>query len=74
LVENSNKWIRDFIPKKTNLSLLSDEYIDKIEKWLNNRPKLVLNGWTAYEVFYFEKYNVNISSSLIDLPEKFVRR
>ena len=70
LVENTNRWIRQFIPKKTNISLLSDKYISKIEKWLNNWPRLVLNSATPRELFSFYQFNVKINSLLIDLPER----
>lgn len=36
-VENANKIIRKFIPKGSDLSKYDDEYIEKIEKHLNNR-------------------------------------
>lgn len=70
LVENTNRWIRQFIPKKTNISLLSDKYISKIEKWLNNWPRLILNSDTPWELFSFYQFNVMINSLLIDLPER----
>lgn len=50
-VENTNGLIRRFIPKSTNLDDLSGDQIQKIEDWLNHRPKKVLNFRTPHEVF-----------------------
>ena len=50
LVENTNRWIRLFIPKKTNLQLISREELKTIEDWFNHTPKQCLDGRTAYEV------------------------
>jgi len=70
LVENTNKWIRQFIPKRTDLSKLNDKYTRNIQDWLNHWPKIVLNGSTPYEALYFESNHVKISSLLVDLPKK----
>ncbi len=51
LVENTNKWIRHFIPKKTNLSLVTKQKIHQVQMYLNNRPREVLNFKTANEVY-----------------------
>lgn len=37
--ENLNGLVRQYIPKKTDFSALSDEYIKSIENKLNNRPR-----------------------------------
>jgi transposase, IS30 family len=44
LVENTNRWIRHFIPKKSDLSLVSPLQIKKALHWLNERPRECL-GW-----------------------------
>lgn len=49
-VENMNKLIRRYIPKKTDISKVSDDYIKKIEDKLNNKFRKCLNYKTAYEV------------------------
>lgn len=51
LVENTNKWIRHFIPKKTDLSTVTDETISKVLTYLNERPRQVLGYRTANEVY-----------------------
>ena len=50
-VENTNGLIRRFIPKRANLDQLQDDSIRSIEKWLNDRPKKVLNFKTPSEAF-----------------------
>lgn len=47
LVENTNRWIRKFIPKGTNLSLVTDLDIKKSLDWLNERPRKCLGWMTA---------------------------
>ncbi len=41
--------IRFFLPKKTDFDKVSDKEIKQIEKWLNNRPRKVLNFETPLE-------------------------
>lgn len=50
-VENTNGLIRRFIPKRANLDQLQDDRIRSIEKWLNERPRKVLNFKTPSEAF-----------------------
>ncbi len=70
LVENINRWIREFIPKKTDLKLVSEELLMSIENYLNHKARIVLGGYTSYEKFCFLKNGVRIHSLLFDLPEK----
>jgi len=44
LVENTNRWIRQFVPKGTNLKTVSSLQIKKALEWLNERPRECL-GW-----------------------------
>jgi len=53
-VENSIGLIRRYLPKKTDLDLISNNYIKKIEKALNNRPRKRLGFKTPDEVFLEE--------------------
>jgi len=41
--ENQNKMIRRFIPKGTDISKLSDREIKRIEDWMNNYPRRILD-------------------------------
>lgn len=70
LVENTNRWIRQFVPKKTNLAKLSNEYVGDIQDWLNSLPKLVLGGSIASEEFFFQENGVRISSLLVSFPKR----
>ena len=47
--ENLNGLIRQFIPKKTDFSQISDEYIQQVEDILNNRPRKRLDYQTPKE-------------------------
>ena len=51
LVENTNKWIRHFIPKKTDISTVTDEKIVQVLTYLNERPRQVLGYKTANDVY-----------------------
>jgi transposase, IS30 family len=49
-IENANKMIRTFFPKKTDFSLISQEEINQIVSIINNKPRKILNYMTAAEV------------------------
>lgn len=46
MVENINGLIRRFLPKGTDFDNISDEQIQRIENWINNRSMKVL-GWKS---------------------------
>jgi len=50
-VENTNGLIRRHIPKRSNLDQLSDSDVQKVETWINERPKKVLQFQTPSEAF-----------------------
>jgi IS30 family transposase len=50
-VENTNGLIRHFVPKRSKLDDLPGDEIRRIENWLNNRPRKVLQFQTPNEVF-----------------------
>lgn len=50
-VENINSIIRRFIPKGKILSEVSDETLARIQDYINNMPRKILNYKTANEVF-----------------------
>jgi len=68
LVENTNRWIRQFIPKKTNLQLIPNSELKAIEDWFNHTPKQCLSGRTAYEVSTEKEYGTLVESLEINLP------
>lgn len=41
--ENGNRLIRRFIPKGTDITLISEEFIKQIETWINNYPRAMFN-------------------------------
>lgn len=49
-VENSNRLIRQYIPKGSNIADWTDEDIQKIEWLLNSRPRKILGFYTPEEV------------------------
>lgn len=49
-VENSNKLIRQYVPKRSDISQYSDGYIQMVQDKLNNRPRKCLNYQTPLEV------------------------
>jgi len=49
-VENANKMIRRYFPKKTDFSSVSQEEVNRIVSIINNKPRKILNYQTAYEV------------------------
>jgi IS30 family transposase len=49
-VENSNRFIRRWIPKGADIAEWSDEEIQKIEWWMNSLPRKVLGFKTPEEV------------------------
>jgi IS30 family transposase len=54
LVENTNRWIRLFIPKRTNIALVTDADIQAALVYLNELPRQCLNFKTASEVLLEE--------------------
>jgi IS30 family transposase len=50
-VENTNGLIRRFFPKGINFDNITCDEIEKVEYWLNNRPRKCLNYFTPQEVF-----------------------
>jgi IS30 family transposase len=68
LVENTNRWIRQFIKKKTNIQLISIEELKAIEDWFNHTPRQCLEGRTAYEVAAEKEYGTIVESLEINLP------
>jgi IS30 family transposase len=47
LVENTNRWVRQYIPKRSDLSKVSEVQIKKALDWLNERPRECLGWMTA---------------------------
>jgi len=58
--ENTNGLIRDFLPKKTDFTTISQEQLNEVENLLNNRPRKRLGWLTPLEVFSKELNQFNI--------------
>ena len=64
--ENTNGLIRQYIPKGTDFSTLTDEFIAEVEWKLNNRPRKSLGYLTPLE--YFKKmYNFTLKDSPLQI-------
>lgn len=50
-VENTAGLVRRFFPKRTNFATLRRTDVKAVERWLNHRPRRVLNFQTPAEVF-----------------------
>jgi len=48
--ENQNRMIRRFIPKGTDIAVIPDKEIKRIEKWMNNYPRKILGYRTANDL------------------------
>ena len=60
LVENTNRWIRCFVPKRRDIGSVSQEELNEIHAFLNNRPRECIGFRTP------TSYYSNISSVLIE--------
>lgn len=56
--ENNNKFIRRFIPKGTKFEKYTNSYIQEIEDYINNYPRLIFNGSTSKEIYFNKKLAV----------------
>ena len=70
-VENMNKWIRQYVPKRTDISKLTGDYIRFIESRLNNRPRKCLKFRTPLEVM---KRNHQFKSEVRVMLNMFVNK
>lgn len=52
--ERNNGLIRRLIPKRRSFRNYTPDYIQKVEDWVNNMPRKILNYATAWEVYQAE--------------------
>ena len=52
LVENTNRWIRCFVPKRRNIESVSEEEMQEILSFLNDRPREMIGFQTPSEYYY----------------------
>jgi IS30 family transposase len=43
LVENTNRWIRCFVPKRRDIASVTDAEMDDIHAYINDRPRAVID-------------------------------
>lgn len=53
LVENTNRWIRCFVPKRRDIASVTQEDLAEIHRFLNDRPRECL-GFKIPSVYYYE--------------------
>ncbi len=68
LVENTNRWVREFIKKKTDIAGYMDTFIADVESWMNHGPRLCLQGASAYEMMMQKEYGKFVHSLSINFP------
>lgn len=73
LIENANRWIREFIPKRSDLSAYAAEYIQQIEDWFNHLPSECLNGMTPYEKMMEKECQKIVESLEVNFPTLRIR-
>jgi IS30 family transposase len=66
LVENTNRWLREFIKKSSDLNQYTKKYIRWIEAWFNHTPRQCLEGRTPYEIMG-EKENIKVGYQLLEV-------
>jgi len=54
LVENTNRWIRCFVPKRRDIASVTQEDLDEIHRFLNDRPRECIN-FRIPSVYYYEE-------------------
>ena len=52
LVENTNRWIRCFIPKRRDIASVTQEEVDEIHTFLNDRPRACIDYRIPSEYYY----------------------
>lgn len=67
-VENTNKLIRQYVPKRSDISQYADEYIQMIQDKLNNRPRKCIKYKTPLEVM---RDNLQMKYEIYDMMKLF---
>lgn len=72
-VENMIGRVRRFIPKGTDLTTVSEVYLQQVENWINNAPLKCLNHLTPNEAMAREvnKYKFNHYRKVLDQSGAF---
>jgi len=62
LIENTNKLVRQYIPKGTNFNTVNQQQIKQIKYKINNRPRQKLNFYSPKEIFFLNLQNKKLHS------------
>jgi IS30 family transposase len=73
LVENTNRWLREFVPKRSDLALYTKDYIQMVEDWFNHLPSESLDGETPYEKMMEKECGKIVSSLAVNFPTLRIR-
>lgn len=57
LVENTNRWIRRFVKKKTDIALVTNATLETIHRWFNDYPREIIGFRTSNELELKELMN-----------------
>ena len=57
LVENTNRWIRCFVPKRRDIGTVTQEELNEIHSFLNDRPREVI-GFRSPTSYYYQLTSV----------------
>lgn len=68
LVENANRWLREFVPRRSDLAAYTRNYIQSVEDWFNHRPSESLCGATPYEKMMEKEYQKTVVSLEVNFP------
>ena len=61
LIENTNKLIRQYIPKKTNFDDVNQQQIKEIQYKINKRPRKNLKFFSPKEIFFLNLQNNKVA-------------
>ncbi|WP_175010188.1 IS30 family transposase [Cellulosimicrobium sp. TH-20] len=50
--ENTNRLLRQYLPRRTNLAATTDDELERVQKLLNHRPRRVLDWASPDELFW----------------------
>ena len=57
LVENTNRWVRCFVPKRRDIKSVTEEELQEIHSFLNDRPREVI-GFQSPTRYYYQLTSV----------------
>jgi transposase, IS30 family len=57
LVENTNRWIRCFVPKRRDIASVTYEELNEIQAFINDRPRECI-GFRSPREYYYEELSV----------------